>query len=84
MTKYLARTVWDAKITPVEVIRETDSIYWTTRGRALKEGSYGKLFDTFEEAKQFLLDQKRQEIERSKRNTSRLSAEWDVINKIQL
>jgi hypothetical protein len=66
MKKYKARLSrrWncDAKITEVEVERETDASVWIDGRRSKKESEYETYFDSFEQAKTALLDRQQSRI----------------------
>jgi hypothetical protein len=55
--KYLAEDWWKPEITKTQIQKETEKSYWDHRGnRGLKVSSNKVLFDTFEEAKSWLLE----------------------------
>lgn len=84
MKKYITGGYgWKPSITEIIIERETDLSYWVNGERRSKDTRYSKMFNTFQDAKNFMLFEKREEIERSKRKTQQLSSEWDLINKLK-
>ena len=56
MTKYKAYYYSRPEVEKVEVEKETESSVWIQGRREVKETQYSAFFDTFQEAKDFLID----------------------------
>ena len=56
MTKYKAYHCSRPEVKRVEVEKETESSVWIKGRREAKETQYSAFFDTFQEAKDFLID----------------------------
>jgi len=78
MKKYKAQF---SSIIPLETVRETDAFYWLSDNgpRNAKETTYHKLFDTFDDAKKYLIRKKQNEIEIYEINLRRLRDELAQI-----
>ena len=56
MIKYKVSHYWRPEVEKVEIEKETDSSVWIKGRRGAKETQYHAFFDTFAEAKAFLID----------------------------
>lgn len=57
IAKYLAyRRTWGVKIEQIEVERETEKFVWIDGRRNAKKSEYENYFDSFDDAKKFLMD----------------------------
>ena len=56
MVKYKVNYYWRPEVEKVEVEKETESSVWIKGRREAKEAQYHAFFDTFQEAKDFLID----------------------------
>jgi tRNA(Phe) wybutosine-synthesizing methylase Tyw3 len=79
MKKYLATYYYSCKIFEVELERETEKSYWSNGLRKLKESDGEKLFDTYEEAKSFLIKKQEDRIRRAQANLNRLRNELEEL-----
>lgn len=74
MKKYKTAGNWNAKIEVVECERETDSCVWVRGGfskaerRYNKKSSYDNYFDSFQEAKDFLINTGEAKVKSARRN----------------
>ena len=79
MIKYTVRAWFDEKIKIVEIDRETEKFIWIKGGRQTAKTSTGEWYrDTPQEAKQCLVNYRKQELEIAKRRLA--SAGRDVEN----
>lgn len=56
MVKYKVDHYWRPEVKKVEIEKETESSVWIKGRREAKETQYHAFFDTFQEAKDFLID----------------------------
>ena len=73
---------WKNLIEKAEVERETESSVWIGGRRSAKISSYECYFDTFGEAKSYLLDMARKHLERANGRVSYAEKELDEVIKL--
>lgn len=60
---------WSIKITPIEVVRETDAMLILSNGRKrAKHGNYGLYFATWQQAKDCIVNRATRSLESTKKN----------------
>lgn len=73
------RTKWN-EIERVEIFRETDNfVYFGNGCREAKRSGFQNYFDTWEDAKAFLLDEAQKSIDAARRELQRAQAEYGNI-----
>lgn len=82
---YKARTgSWRINIEPVEVEKVNDKTVWINGRRNARTSNYDNYFDTFEEAKSFLLTEAKSEINKYKTGLEAAEKEYERIQAIKL
>ena len=82
MIKYKCNN-WEVKITKVEVERETDKCVWINGRRNSKESEYDNFFDTFEEAKEFIIGFGERKVAQAKKRLERANEYLSLANQMQ-
>lgn len=85
MIKYLASGYFCNTIKPVEIIKENDKSVWIKgeRIRHQKTSSNEKYCDTWQEAKEYLIEKKNGQILDAKRRLEYLTADLEKINAME-
>lgn len=76
MIKYYA---YFGTIKPVEVERVTDNSVWVRGRRSNREGTYDGYFDSWEEARQFLLKKAQVKLDSARRHLEAAQSEYGNI-----
>jgi hypothetical protein len=84
MIKYRAEFFDGPKIKKIEVVKESDHFIWAVDGRREKKETLdSRLFDSFEEAQNFLINEWRERLEIYKRRTNQVNQELHDIIKLK-
>ena len=82
MTKYIAHSWGSKSIEKVEIEKETNKSYWMKGRRYQKHTNYEKIFETYAEAKGFLIEKQREKIDAKKSQLEYLENELETIKNL--
>lgn len=83
MRKYMTQKYLKEKIKSVEVERETESSVWVDGRRNAKSGQYANYFDTWLEAKSFLLCEAAADVVNAKSKLDHYKSKLQEIEALQ-
>jgi len=81
--RYIARTWIDHKIESVLIDRETDKSIWVRGTKIAKESNGQCVFNTFQEAKNFLTTHLKEEIENREKSIDTLRSKLKLIEDLE-
>jgi len=82
MERYIAHH-WGAKnIEKIQIEKETKESYWVKGRKRKKHTEYAKLFETYAEAKDFIINEQLKKIESAKSQLSYLENELEKIKQL--
>lgn len=67
MIKFIASAYYTYKIKELHIIKETEKRVWTANSSIRKETKHGRVFDTFEAAKEWLLERAIDDVDSARR-----------------